>query len=150
MRRRDEEDFALFVDAGAVMLNPEREWCRQEIAAHLKHGRGAEDMVEILAGGIRTVAKRSPTVGRGLLAASLPLKGVIANLREGFFGATAQLIDDDNVTTFNLNPDDSTPTWEAPHMVCDGVLLGGQVVSTTKEEVTRRMGRRQSMRPPRP
>jgi hypothetical protein len=135
LMRPNTPESALFVPAGEHLTQPEHDWCRQEIAYHLEEDRDTSDLVEILAGQVRFVSKRALSVGRGLMIMSLPLAGVRRNLEEGFAGLYSQLIDDERVTSFNMPPDESTATFEAPHIVCDGVISAGYVKGPSRERV---------------
>jgi hypothetical protein len=135
---RPSGDAGLIVPAGEPLTEPEWNWVRNEFSAHLEHDRDTQDLAEILAGQVKFVAKRCSTVGRGLLITSLPFEGIRRNREAGFAGAYAQRLDDDHVTSFNMSPDDSTTTWEAPHLVCEGSVIAGRVSSMSREEIERR------------
>jgi hypothetical protein len=133
-----EGEEALFVPAGEHMLDPERDWCRQELAYHLEHKRGAADLVEILAGGIRTVAKRCDSVGRGLLVNSIPLAGVTRDDGGGYFAVQAHAITEDRVSFFQLHHlEDGAQqaVWEGPHLVGDGIIHSGLKMALTEQEL---------------
>jgi hypothetical protein len=145
LRLEEGDENAFVVPAGEHVLQPELDWCRQEIAHHLEDkDRGTSDVVEILAGGVRTVAKRSDSVGRGLLANSIPLAAVENDPPDGHFSVEMQAMSDERASFLQLHWDDRVEqaTWEGPHLVCRGFLQAGAVMGFTREAVEARANER--------